>query len=100
MRPSRPARSRNRDRSPGGARPICGPIRIGAGDREIPRPEKRKKRPTCFISYAWGERTHEQWVEKPLARDLQNAGIEVILDRWHNTPGRSIVKFIERHQRQ
>ena len=58
--------------------------------------KKRKKRPTCFISYALGERTHEQWVEKRLAGDLQNAGVEVILDRWHNTPGSSILKFIER----
>jgi hypothetical protein len=36
---------------------------------------RRKKRPTCFISYAWGVREHEQWVEKRLATDLRNAGV-------------------------
>ncbi len=54
-----------------------------------------EKRPTCFISYAWGERAHEQWVEKRLARDLQNADIEVILDRWDNAAiGSSVPRFI------
>jgi hypothetical protein len=52
-------------------------------------------RPSCFISYAWGNPTHEKWV-LTLAKDLRNAGIDVIFDRWHNTPGTSIVKFIER----
>jgi WD40 repeat protein/GTPase SAR1 family protein len=56
---------------------------------------RRKKRPTCFISYAWGVREHEQWVEKRLAIDLRNAGIEVILDRWNNAAiGSSVTRFI------
>ena len=25
----------------------------------------RKKRPTCFISHAWGDQGHELWVEEP-----------------------------------
>ena len=58
--------------------------------------KRRKKKPACFISYAWGEREHAQWVEKRLARDLQSAGIEVILDRWHNAAiGSSVARFIE-----
>ena len=57
--------------------------------------KKRRKKPTCFISYAWGVREHEEWIEKRLARDLQNAGVEVILDRWHNSAiGSSVPRFI------
>jgi TIR domain len=40
---------------------------------------------------------HERWVEKQLATDLQKAGIDVLLDRWHNAQiGASIPRFIER----
>jgi GTPase SAR1 family protein len=52
-------------------------------------------KPTCFISYAWGDRRHERWVEQ-LADYLQNADVAVIFDRWHNTPGTSITRFVER----
>jgi len=37
---------------------------------------------------------HEKWVLQ-LANDLRNAGIGVLLDRWHNEPGDSITKFID-----
>ena len=51
----------------------------------------------CFLSYAWGEPEHERWVEKRLAADLQKAGIEVVLDRWHNAQiGESVARFVER----
>ena len=53
------------------------------------------KRPSCFISYAWGESCHERWVLQ-LARDLRKADIDVILDRWHGTPGTNLNRFIER----
>ena len=46
--------------------------------------EQKRKRPACFISYAWGDRPHERWVEKSLATDLKKAGIDVVLDRWEN----------------
>jgi len=57
--------------------------------------------PVCFISYAWGttakEKEQERWVEKWLATDLQKAGIDVLLDRWHSTQiGTSVARFIER----
>lgn len=53
--------------------------------------------PTCFISYAWGDPEHERWVERNLATDLRNAGIDVILDRWHNAAiGSSIPRFVTR----
>jgi GTPase SAR1 family protein len=53
------------------------------------------KRPSCFVSYAWGDAAHEKWV-LTLSKDLQDSGIGVILDRWHNPPGASITDFIER----
>lgn len=50
----------------------------------------------CFISYAWGVPEHERWVEKRLARDLQKAGINVLLDKWENIRvGSSIMRFVE-----
>jgi small GTP-binding protein len=59
--------------------------------------EQSIKLPTCFISYAWGVPEQERWVEKRLAADLQKAGIEVLLDRWHNAQfGASVARFIER----
>ena len=51
--------------------------------------------PTCFLSYAWGDHRHERWVEQ-LADHLEQAGVTVIFDRWHNTPGTSVIRFIER----
>jgi len=53
--------------------------------------------PECFISYAWGDTDHERWVEHSLARDLQKAGLRVLLDRWDNARvGASITRFLER----
>lgn len=54
------------------------------------------KVPLVFISYAWGVETQERWVKK-LAMDMQDAGIEVILDDWDNsTLGSSVSRFISR----
>jgi GTPase SAR1 family protein len=54
-------------------------------------------RPDCFISYAWGEREQERWVERNLATDLQKAGINVVLDRWENARvGASVSRFVAR----
>ena len=52
------------------------------------------KRPQCFISYAWGNPKHESWVYQ-LAQNLQNADIDIILDRWHNPPGTRLSQFVE-----
>ncbi|HEV3073593.1 MAG TPA: TIR domain-containing protein [Thermoanaerobaculia bacterium] len=54
-----------------------------------------KGSPTCFISYAWGVPEHEQWVLR-FARDMRNARVDVLLDRWHNLPGTSLSRFIDR----
>jgi small GTP-binding protein len=54
------------------------------------------ERPTCFISYAWGEPEHERWVNT-LAKDLQNAWIKVIFDKQHNAAiGSNLSRFISR----
>ena len=59
--------------------------------------EQKITPPECFISYAWGVPEHERWVEKRLATDLQKAGIDVVLDRWHNAQiGASVARFVER----
>jgi small GTP-binding protein len=59
--------------------------------------EQKLTPPECFISYAWGVPEHERWVEKRLAADLQKAGIDVVLDRWHNAQiGASVARFVER----
>jgi small GTP-binding protein len=59
--------------------------------------EQKITPPECFISYAWGVPKHERWVEKRLAMDLQKAGINVVLDRWHNAQiGASLTRFVER----
>ncbi|HYL05844.1 MAG TPA: toll/interleukin-1 receptor domain-containing protein, partial [Thermoanaerobaculia bacterium] len=53
--------------------------------------------PTCFISYAWGIKEHERWVERSLATDLKKSGIEVILDRWHNAEiSANVGRFVSR----
>jgi len=51
--------------------------------------------PSCFISYAWGNANHERWVVR-MATDLLQAGVDVVLDRWVNQPGASMVRFVER----
>jgi WD40 repeat protein len=54
-------------------------------------------RPECFISYAWGDKEQERWVELNLATDLQNAGVNVVLDKWENERvGASVMRFVER----
>lgn len=56
--------------------------------------------PECFISYAWGNSEQERWVERSLARDLQKAGINVVLDRWENSRiGASMPRFVDRVER-
>jgi len=59
--------------------------------------DQKLKRPECFISYAWGDKAQERWVERNLATDLQKAGIKVVLDRWENErAGKSVSRFVDR----
>jgi GTPase SAR1 family protein len=58
---------------------------------------QKMARPECFISYGWGDREQERWVERNLATDLQKAGIKVVLDRWENSrAGKSVSRFVSR----
>ena len=50
--------------------------------------------PKIFICYAWGNKEHENWVHR-FAKDLKNASIAVLLDRWSNMPGSSITGFVD-----
>jgi hypothetical protein len=53
--------------------------------------------PDCFVSYAWGDRLQERWIEREFAGDLVKAGIEVVLDKWENARiGASVPRFVER----
>ena len=59
--------------------------------------DQKLNRPECFVSYAWGDKEQERWVERNLATDLQKAGITVLLDKWENQRiGASVMRFIER----
>jgi small GTP-binding protein len=59
--------------------------------------QKKIKSPECFISYAWGTKEHESWVEHNLATDLTKAGVRILLDRWDNARiGASVVRFVDR----
>jgi small GTP-binding protein len=58
------------------------------------RDQEKEKAPTCFISYSWGVHEHERWVVQ-FAKDLRNAGIDVLLDRWHSPPGSDLGCYID-----
>ncbi|NRR20990.1 GTP-binding protein [Brevibacillus sp. MS2.2] len=59
--------------------------------------ESEIKEPSCFISYAHGNVEQETWIERHLATDLRNVGIDVILDRWHNKRiGEDVARFISK----
>jgi hypothetical protein len=50
----------------------------------------------CFVSYAWGDDARERWV-RGLSRDLENAGLRVILDRKDNPQvGANVARFVSR----
>ena len=51
---------------------------------------RQDKKPTCFISYAWGAPEHQRWVMQ-LAKDLRNAEIDMFLDRWNVVPGSNLI---------
>ncbi len=56
--------------------------------------EDRDPRVSCFISYAWGDGDHEQWVERSLKPDLEDVGFDVVFDRRSSLPGSDIARFV------
>jgi small GTP-binding protein len=58
--------------------------------------DEKIEAPSCFVSYAWGDAAQERWV-RGLARDLENAGLRVVLDRKDNLEvGANVARFISR----
>ncbi len=58
--------------------------------------DEKKSAPTCFVSYAWGDAEQERWV-RGLGKDLENAGIEIILDQKDNPQiGANVARFVSR----
>ncbi len=49
-----------------------------------------------FVSYAWGDPATESWVRDRLVPDLEQAGIEIVLDRTSSRVGGSLTRFVER----
>jgi small GTP-binding protein len=49
-----------------------------------------------FVSYAWGDPATETWVRDRLVPDLEQAGIEIVLDRTSSRVGSSLPRFVER----
>ncbi len=50
--------------------------------------------PRVFISYAWEDDDHKDWVRK-LAMRLRHDGVESILDQWETVPGDQLPRFME-----
>lgn len=50
--------------------------------------------PRAFISYSWSSPDHESWV-LDLATQLQESGIDVILDKWDLREGQEAASFME-----
>ncbi|WP_254061202.1 toll/interleukin-1 receptor domain-containing protein [Bacillus velezensis] len=57
--------------------------------------EEDVKVPKVFISYSWSSDAHKQWVLELAKRLVAEAGVEVILDRWHLKIGYDRYKFME-----
>lgn len=69
---------------------------------ELLRPHQNKI--SVFISYAWANKEHIDYEKqlvhveniKQLARELEIAGFNVLLDRWNDVKGNNISDFIEK----
>jgi WD40 repeat protein len=56
---------------------------------------KGREKYSCFLSYAWGNPEHEHIVAL-IAKQLEQAGINVLFDRWEDVPGRQIQHFVSK----
>lgn len=63
--------------------------------KECSKYVKGAKKPTCFISYAWNNKEHEDWVEL-FAEDLEKAGFQVLFDKWFTRKGYDTMDFVEK----
>lgn len=60
-----------------------------------PKTKDKDKNPVCFISYSWDSEEHINWVRQ-LAENLQQNGVNTILDQWDLRPGMDIAHFMEK----
>ncbi len=54
-----------------------------------------ESRPVVFISYAWDDEPHKEWV-LGLANGLKTMGVMILLDRFDLKPGRNMTHYMER----
>lgn len=52
------------------------------------------KRPKAFISYAWTNEKHEEWVMM-IAKKLRSHGVDVAIDKWDLKEGYDLYVFME-----
>lgn len=79
-------------------------IRTQQEDRPVNQAAKgtviaSKENPKVFISYSWDNEDHKQWVIA-LANRLRSNGVDVILDRYYLTAGKSVTHFVENALRE
>ncbi len=58
------------------------------------KPEEATKNPKLFISYAWTDDKHKQWV-KGLAKRLRDSGVKPEFDEWGLRIGHDINAYME-----
>lgn len=51
--------------------------------------------PVAFVSYAWENRAHQDWVLDDLATRLRHSGVKARLDRWELRLGYELTAFME-----
>ena len=57
--------------------------------------KKNSETPKAFISYSWTSPEHEKWVLQ-LAKELEESGIHVIIDKWDLGEGADKYEFMEK----
>lgn len=77
----------------GGPRPTCFYRSPRVGGFEIVNPAA-KHTPTVFISYAWSDDRHDQWIIE-LVDELRKHGIESIVDKHAVRAGDELTHFME-----
>ena len=55
--------------------------------------ENRESNHDVFISYAWEDDDHREWV-KDLAKQLRHDSVRVLLDQWEMAPGDQLPEFM------
>jgi WD40 repeat protein len=61
--------------------------------KSLARPEQGESaRPSCFISYCWGDAVEEKWV-RTLAQDLLDSGVQINLDALLPPPANLVLSL-------